>query len=511
MTMKKFLFLFVFLFSFPAQAVCPVVTEGGEEHQTCDQTFDGDVLFNGSVSIPGGITDPSVVKQTTADMTLYVRTTGSDSNDGLTTGTALLTPQEAVNRVPKYIRHAVVIDIGEGDFNGAYLAGFAMAGTNPSFLIKGVLGNPTLATGTTSGTADGGGTRDVVDSGQGWTPDELIGYLALVGTDYRVIYANDATSFNVVAAYGSSTSGKAYEILDQKTNINVAETVTGYGGLTFRGNLQKIKVNDIKMTGIMIGVCNMYTPAPAEPERCRFNANTYGGVFVQASTQEFETKHCAAVGCAKGFYIVNGSSVRSMNGCLAYNSTGAGFYFQSSLGTFENGDVASISNGTNGYEIQGCDVGNVDFNYVVFSGNTKNGISIGQVPNVQLDGGGVIDGNGEYGIVVGDTAVTNFAPAAGVVIPSSFTISNNTLGGIRGMNHAVISLQATTGTNAGPYGLVLETGANAFITSATAITGATGDATIDGATTTLTWATDFATDGDTNANVTYGTRIERKD
>lgn len=51
------------------------------------------------------------------DLTLYVSTTGNDSNDGLSTGTAKRTIQSAIDAVPKNLGgHKVVIEIADGDY-----------------------------------------------------------------------------------------------------------------------------------------------------------------------------------------------------------------------------------------------------------------------------------------------------------------------------------------------------------------------------------------------------------
>jgi hypothetical protein len=47
--------------------------------------------------------------------------------------------------------------------------------------------------------------------------------------------------------------------------------------------------------------------------------------------------------------------------------------------------------------------------------------------------------------------------------------------------------------------------------SACAVTGTAGDATVDSGLSTLTWATDFAVNGDTVVNLGSGARIERRD
>ena len=92
----------------------------------------------------GGSSSPVVIK--IPQDTLYVRSTGSDTTgDGLTTGTAFLTIQHAVDAVFSYDLNsgAVTIDVGPGNFDGAAITGpirGAASGSNGSagaLIIKG--------------------------------------------------------------------------------------------------------------------------------------------------------------------------------------------------------------------------------------------------------------------------------------------------------------------------------------------------------------------------------------
>ena len=68
---------------------------------------------------------------TTANLTLYVDAAlGNDSNDGLTAGTALATIQAAVNKVPKYLVHAVTVSVAAGTYpETVRIEGFVGSGT----------------------------------------------------------------------------------------------------------------------------------------------------------------------------------------------------------------------------------------------------------------------------------------------------------------------------------------------------------------------------------------------
>jgi hypothetical protein len=72
-------------------------------------------------------------------------------------------------------------------------------------------------------------------------------------------------------------------------------------------------------------------------------------------------------------------------------------------------------------------------------------------------------------------------------------------------------MEGVAGAGNGTYGVTLALGGQAEINSATTITGATGNATLDAGTTALAWLTDFATDGDRVTNACNGCNITRKD
>lgn len=58
-------------------------------------------------------------KKTTANITYYISTTGNDSNDGLTSGTALKTIQAAINKLPQIVNHSIIINISQGTYSEA--------------------------------------------------------------------------------------------------------------------------------------------------------------------------------------------------------------------------------------------------------------------------------------------------------------------------------------------------------------------------------------------------------
>lgn len=60
--------------------------------------------------------DNAIVPSTTTNITYYVATTGSDSNDGLTIGTPFRTIQHAIDLIPDRVIHDITINILDGDY-----------------------------------------------------------------------------------------------------------------------------------------------------------------------------------------------------------------------------------------------------------------------------------------------------------------------------------------------------------------------------------------------------------
>jgi hypothetical protein len=475
------------------------------------------------------------VIQTTADLTLYVRTTGNDGNSGLTIGNALLTIQEAVDRIPKYVAHDIVIDIGEGNFAGFLVTGFTVEGAEVSFTIKGTLGNPTITTGTTSGTATGDSEYELEDSGQSWTTNDLRGYLVLVNGEYRMIRTNDATTLTLVGGFSEDPTGKDYEILEQKAVINSngphttsgrVEVITnafGYANFT----LQEIKISD--------GVSNLYAGYTDgfTTTRCAITGGTYGINFIN-SRKGFQFLDVYLEDNADGAIFYKVDSIDFINNFYIYNSTSNGCAFQNTnvpdctfLVVDDSTEVGVICNAVERGAFTNLQLANNKKNLeIMFSHSiwlydpwieyaTEYGILIYDSISVEITGGtywyGWIHDNGTYGIELNKDIVTDRTASGKLHIYGDVYIDTNGSGGIIARNNAFVVMSDVYGLNTGAYGLELETGSIGVFTAVMDIRGATADATIDGGTTDLDWSTDFPSDGDSVTNISNMCMIERKD
>lgn len=178
---------------------------------------------------------------TTEGLTLYVATTGNDSNAGTDPSAPLRTVQAAVDKLPKQISHSVKISIGAGNFQGAFVSGFkidadplARSGAAPYLWIEGTMAPVAPATGPGSGTVTGftsnsGSTQAVLtDSTQSWTVNDLrgkycqitggTGFPATVSTPpFYIIVSNTATTLTLLGTGALAAAASTYQIVDCAT------------------------------------------------------------------------------------------------------------------------------------------------------------------------------------------------------------------------------------------------------------------------------------------------------
>ena len=85
---------------------------------------DADVVKYGDTTVGASLSER--VQKTTEDVTYYVNaTSGNDSNNGLTNGTAFKTITKAISMIPQVVNHIVNINISAGAYNElAWVSGF---------------------------------------------------------------------------------------------------------------------------------------------------------------------------------------------------------------------------------------------------------------------------------------------------------------------------------------------------------------------------------------------------
>jgi hypothetical protein len=228
-----------------------------------------DFQLASAINNVANILGPSGVPlETSAAMTLYVATTGLDTNDG-SVNRPLLTIQAAINKVPKTIKHPVTINVGAGTFDGAYIEGFTSTYAN-SLTIKGALAQAVLPTGPSIGTITSSTEGDwqiptagtVTVTGAGWTVDSMKGkifeitggggYHGVSNLNYMVITSNTVDTITFVSQAFSLDGTTTYRILDWSTTIQ-ANLTAPYSGWTsykccfaVRESTNVLNINDVQ-------------------------------------------------------------------------------------------------------------------------------------------------------------------------------------------------------------------------------------------------------------------------
>jgi hypothetical protein len=441
------------------------------------------VFTGGKRFITGEPHGGTQVLATDRAITFYVSSGGSDTNDCLTVGNACLTVQEAVDRVPRRIQHDVTINVGSGSF-----AGFDANGLNIDggvLTIEGELDAPTMD-GSSSGTTTGGDTDTCTDTLAGWTTNQLRGEFVLVGgTDYRVIRSNTSTSLELTGALPATCSGKTYSILEPKTTFNSGGGAAGYGRIevealsAYLPDSFLLKDLEVDTSGKTIGVFMAYGVG-CGMLRVQVRNGTYA-VAAMGFYGGFDIEQSYITGATYGVVVQRGAAKPHINDTLAYNNTTYGFWVVNSF-QMDFDDVYGDSNGT--------------------------GLMIEGTMFVDLDGG-AFENNTNYGIAVDTSTGGNRMASSLLNAQGNITIASNG-DGVIGRYGSKIVLTNVDGSNTG-HGLILESGSHAVVTSATGVTGSTGDATINGGSTDLSWSSDFGTNGDIAINIDNGCRLERKD
>jgi hypothetical protein len=400
--------------------------------------------------------------RTAADTTYYVSSTGSDSNTGLGSGDdeAMLTVQAALAKIPKNIDHDIVLSVAAGTFGGFYMQGFSVGANGGSLTLQGATGAPTLTGGTATGTATSGTVSTLTDSGQSWTTNELLGKWVLVDGVYRQVFVNSATQITFIASFPSSTSGKAYEILEPKTIVNTVQAITSNSCVLVTGCTAAASDD--------IVVRNLDIQSPA--------STLYGFLAKDTSSVSIKT---SMVTCASlGSY---GVSMQGVWGSYAIEDI-----------TFNDDiDLAAV--------------------YLYQNPGRCNTI---RVYAIAIDGGCILGDS--CGVIQGVNSTPNACTGAGarfyrclyVDVDKLFVPSGSSSGLIIEDCNSV-SLSNLSGAGSANYGLVLTRNASVVFNSVPSISGSSGDILMGSQV--LDWSDSFPADGDQAIDANLGITLTRDD
>ncbi len=457
---------------------------------------------------PGSFTPsnaPNLVYATTAPITLYVDPTGSDSNDCTATGTAAcLTIQGALNKVPKMLRHGVVVNVAAGTYGGFFVSGFtcdpSIQTTTGGLMIDALaaLTNSTLATGTATGTATAGsagsGTTfgSLTNSGASWTSSDLVGRFVTItsGTgsgQYRVISANTGTVITVVGTWTAPDATSVYAIQDPGVNINTATSSPATGlsaasannvAVMFSSNACSSRTQSIVLRGVRISNSSgagIYAPDVSEGlftiSQIRNTASTARNVDIGAAAAssissgvgrwDFTDVDILVPSSGIGVSIHRGISVMSR---VAFRAGATGLSLESATAT------ASVS---------GADFNGLTSTAVTFNNGGGGVITAFSGAHVTCSSGAGV------GFQVGGVAATTVAsPLTSVLTVTGAVMSTCGIGLIANGTGATADVTGLTGS-AGTTGMQAQSGGAIAFTSTTTITGGTQDLKVDATTAAL--------------------------
>lgn len=189
------------------------------------------------------IDNENVINGTVSNLTLFVNTTGSDSNPG-TAAAPFKTLQAAIDSIPKKIRHLVQVNVSANAFAGCLIQGFTVepaSNADPVGLnIRGTLVTATLATSTASGTFtaitngnDATASFAVfTDATKSWTVNNLVGRFLEIQSGLGafqggVIVSNTATTITIASGALFGAGLGTYTIRDQGTSITTSVNAPG--------------------------------------------------------------------------------------------------------------------------------------------------------------------------------------------------------------------------------------------------------------------------------------------
>jgi hypothetical protein len=453
----------------------------------------GDVVFLGTVT---GVTATGTT-ESQGDITLAVSTTGSDTPSvdrpahivsGDYTAYPFLTIQAAIDALPAIDRYSsasidgVYINVGAGNFAGFMVNGFNFANM---LRITGTRQTSTPATGPSSGTATGGGTRLLTLTGAGWTVDDLVGrYLNITsGTgagQILLIAENDADNIWLAdPGSPSPAAGSVFTIEDLATNIDTESaraTACGFYdvGIEFYQNYGWVEVRDVKITA----------------------ATTFG--YQGDSNQHASVRRVVVDGSYYGFYEqYTISTYFTQIGALNAGYSGINVY-----------DVYDAFPYSRGWLAKGCAYYGV---YIQLSGGprhtgiyVRNAAGSWGVTLLQCPAGPKL-----YNVLV-DGASTGISSQASLFGLRITEIKNSTVGCFYLFMTQLYIESSLVGTGNAGWGLyAVGTGNTVQITGFNpTISGSSGQVTVDG-TTDVTWAS-LASVGSYALDMATGARVNRQ-
>lgn len=274
--------------------------------------------------------------RTFGNVTLYVATTGSDSNACVDVGAPCLTINGAIAKLPKILQNNVTINVAAGTYAGFTVSNFiftAASATPPTFIVEGEMQTFTPATGSSTGTVTGGnvnadGLGEFNDSAQSWTPDELVGRFVRMTSgpasgQARTVFANTATQLRVAHQWLTvPNTGDSYIIETPSVFFTSSAIWTGNTGAA---SFSLSRVDSSVGTGsALLGVCRGGEGATVSARSSRLRSTSGSSAFSLSNctySGSGTTGYAAPVAIAGstgiGFLITRGVQTAAGSGLVA--------------------------------------------------------------------------------------------------------------------------------------------------------------------------------------------------
>ena len=250
-------------------------------------------------------------------LTLAVSPTGNDSPSvdrpeflygGDYTAFPFLTPQAAVNAIPKFSGYYVRIELAEGAY-----AGFSFEGHYAGNLVEIVGGRKlaVLASGVTSGFPTATDSKIITMTGAGWTAKNLVGKFVEVlsgpgAGQIAVIAANTADTITLAAGFlPYITVASSFRLVEQTVRIT-GDTLPSFRS-KFSNCSGRFKITDIKFESAPSSTCVGVFDCPARIDALRVTAiggSAYAGFgfyFERVGTANLE--QVSIRNCLYGVYL----------------------------------------------------------------------------------------------------------------------------------------------------------------------------------------------------------------
>lgn len=460
---------------------------------------------------------------TTAPLSLFVDSAGYDGNDCKSIGSACLTLQGAINKVPKRVRHAVEITVSTGTYAGASIEGFSFDrsgnATGSAWIhLNGTLVTATAASGAPGGTVTSGtigafsdGTLNTLTvSGAGWTSDDFKGKLVWFtsGSNNGKLFTIASNTSTVISFAGfvspAPANGDGFLVLDWGTTISGTvpqwSSPSGVFGAYFANIISLVIQDSGRAENVSINKLKFST-APT---------GSVTGVLVNGATASFTYNRFEGTTGGARIYVSNGSKVLAQANSFSLNSSARAFY--------------ALDESTLDPAVETM------FSVVHGKGNVFLGQSLGFGRGYMLDNGAVVS-NYDYfnnldrcfnlgraevyvfkDVMVGGSLGVNYSLADDLPTSGQAQIDGSW---IANMSNAAVAMNGAgrvavknVGGTGNAVGLRCWTNCLMVVYAATALTG-TDEISMDSATSTL--ATLRAASPRTILDPWYGSRIVQKD